>query len=152
MGQKVTPTSLRLGLNRHFDSCYYQEIHYADLLAKDLSFQSYVQSFLNRIGVAKGRIFSDISFKKQNTYMFVFPEKLHQQLGRATSKNARSARREGSESRRDTKSFTHLRDGQHAYFSYRAPFQSTHYSHALTPTIGTHGFGNIPNGATPAIK
>ena len=41
MGQKVNPISLRLEqTNRHFDSCWFNDYNYTNLLNRDINIQS----------------------------------------------------------------------------------------------------------------
>jgi len=82
MGHKVVPTSLRIGLNQNFDSSYFHDIYYSDILAKDLSLQSYFQSLLSGSKISKGRIFSNFSFKKQSVHIFAFPTRSERFIGR----------------------------------------------------------------------
>jgi small subunit ribosomal protein S3 len=53
MGQKVNPIGLRLGINRTWDSRWYAEGNYADLLHEDLKIRKYLQKKLVQAGVAK---------------------------------------------------------------------------------------------------
>ena len=41
MGQKVKPIGLRLGINRTWDSRWFAEKNYSDLLHKDLNVRKY---------------------------------------------------------------------------------------------------------------
>ena len=43
MGQKVNPISLRLGINRTWDSRWFAEDDYADLLLADLEMRKYLE-------------------------------------------------------------------------------------------------------------
>ena len=42
MGQKVKPIGLRLGINRTWDSRWFAEKNYSDLLHKDLKVRKYL--------------------------------------------------------------------------------------------------------------
>ena len=53
MGQKVNPIGLRLGINRTWDSRWYAEGNYADLLHEDLKIRKYLQKKLVQAGVSK---------------------------------------------------------------------------------------------------
>ncbi|MDH3232621.1 MAG: 30S ribosomal protein S3 [Alphaproteobacteria bacterium] len=53
MGQKVNPIGLRVGINRTWDSRWYAEADYADLLHQDLKLRSYLQDRLGQAGVSK---------------------------------------------------------------------------------------------------
>ena len=44
MGQKVNPIGLRLGINRTWDSRWYAEGNYADLLHEDLAIRNLMAS------------------------------------------------------------------------------------------------------------
>jgi len=53
MGQKVNPIGLRLGVNRTWDSRWYADADYGDLLHEDLRIRSYLTKRLSQAGVAK---------------------------------------------------------------------------------------------------
>jgi small subunit ribosomal protein S3 len=53
MGQKVNPIGLRLGINRTWDSRWFSNRDYADLLHQDLKLRKYIQSRLSQAGVSK---------------------------------------------------------------------------------------------------
>ena len=53
MGQKVNPISLRLGINRTWDSRWYADKNYADLLHEDLSIREYLFDNLQQAGITK---------------------------------------------------------------------------------------------------
>jgi small subunit ribosomal protein S3 len=53
MGQKVNPVGLRLGINRTWDSRWYADNGYADLLHEDLALREYLKKRLQGAGVAK---------------------------------------------------------------------------------------------------
>ncbi len=53
MGQKVNPVGLRLGVNRTWDSRWYADSDYGDLLHEDLKIRSYLTKRLSQAGVAK---------------------------------------------------------------------------------------------------
>jgi len=53
MGQKVNPIGLRVGINRTWDSRWYAETDYADLLHQDLKLRAYLQDRLGQAGVSK---------------------------------------------------------------------------------------------------
>ena len=53
MGQKVNPISLRLGINRTWDSRWYAGKNYADLLHEDLSIREYLFDNLQQAGITK---------------------------------------------------------------------------------------------------
>ncbi len=46
MGQKVNPISLRLGINRTWDSRWFAEDDYADLLLADIEMRKYLEKKL----------------------------------------------------------------------------------------------------------
>lgn len=71
MGQKVNPISLRLEkTNRHFDSCWYDDYNYTDLLLRDLKIKNYFSSVLNQIKYPEGRILIENLPKKSNINLF----------------------------------------------------------------------------------
>jgi small subunit ribosomal protein S3 len=53
MGQKVNPISLRLGINRTWDSRWYSEKEYALLLHQDREMREFIKENLNQAGVSK---------------------------------------------------------------------------------------------------
>jgi small subunit ribosomal protein S3 len=53
MGQKVNPVGLRLGINRTWDSRWYADEGYANLLHEDLVLREYLKKRLIGAGVAK---------------------------------------------------------------------------------------------------
>ncbi len=53
MGQKVNPIGLRLGINRTWDSRWYADEHYGDLLHEDLKLRRYLNSKLSQAGVSR---------------------------------------------------------------------------------------------------
>jgi len=53
MGQKVNPISLRLGINRTWDSRWYADKNYADLLHEDIKIREYLFDNLQQAGITK---------------------------------------------------------------------------------------------------
>ena len=53
MGQKVNPTSLRLGVNRTWDSRWYADDKYADYLHEDVKIKEMLKEKLAQAGVSK---------------------------------------------------------------------------------------------------
>ncbi|MCH8236645.1 MAG: 30S ribosomal protein S3 [Proteobacteria bacterium] len=53
MGQKVNPIGLRLGINRTWDSRWYAEKNYAELLHADLEIRRFLFDRLSQAGVSK---------------------------------------------------------------------------------------------------
>ncbi len=53
MGQKVNPIGLRLGINRTWDSRWYADSEYADLLHEDIRLRNYLKKRLSQAGVSK---------------------------------------------------------------------------------------------------
>ena len=53
MGQKINPVGLRLGINRTWDSRWYADRDYADLLHSDLKLRSFLHSRLQQAGVSR---------------------------------------------------------------------------------------------------
>lgn len=71
MGQKVNPISLRLEkTNRHFDSCWYDDYNYTDLLLQDLKIKNYFKTVLNQIAYPEGRILLENLPKKIHINLF----------------------------------------------------------------------------------
>ena len=53
MGHKVNPIGLRVGINRTWDSRWYADRDYADLLEEDVKIRKYLNGKLNQAGVSK---------------------------------------------------------------------------------------------------
>ena len=53
MGQKVNPIGLRLGINRTWDSRWYAEDKYGDMLHEDIKLREYLFDKLNQAGISK---------------------------------------------------------------------------------------------------
>ena len=53
MGQKVNPVGLRLGINRTWDSRWYADSEYGDLLHEDLKIRAFLRRRLSQAGVSK---------------------------------------------------------------------------------------------------
>jgi len=74
MGQKANPISLRLNLNRSFDSCWYSDTNsgYSKFLGKELQLRKYISSLFSSLGpnIQKGRISFQFYQKKLIIYYF----------------------------------------------------------------------------------
>ncbi|WP_340117041.1 30S ribosomal protein S3 [Pelagibius sp. 7325] len=53
MGQKVNPIGLRLGINRTWDSRWFADDNYAELLHEDLAIRKYLRKRLQQAGVSR---------------------------------------------------------------------------------------------------
>ena len=53
MGQKVNPIGFRLGINRTWDSRWYAEDNYAELLHEDLRIRDFLRDRLSQAGVSR---------------------------------------------------------------------------------------------------
>ncbi len=53
MGQKVNPIGLRLGINRTWDSRWYADAQYGELLHEDIKLRKYLFDRLSQAGVSK---------------------------------------------------------------------------------------------------
>ena len=53
MGQKVNPIGLRLGINRTWDSRWFADSQYADLLHEDIKLRKYLSDRLAQAGVSR---------------------------------------------------------------------------------------------------
>jgi small subunit ribosomal protein S3 len=53
MGQKVNPIGLRLGINRTWDSRWFADANYADLLHEDLAIREFLRKRLKQAGVSR---------------------------------------------------------------------------------------------------
>lgn len=73
MGQKVNPISLRLEkTNRHFDSCWYDDYNYTDLLLQDYKINNYLKTVLDQIQYPEGRLLIENLPKKTNLNLFYY--------------------------------------------------------------------------------
>ena len=73
MGQKVNPISLRLEkTNRHFDSCWYDDYNYTDLLLQDYKIKTYFKTVLKQINYPEGRVLVEKSGKKTSINLFYY--------------------------------------------------------------------------------
>ena len=52
MGQKVNPTGLRLGINRTWDSRWFADDNYADLLLADIEIRKFLTKKLAAAGIS----------------------------------------------------------------------------------------------------
>lgn len=53
MGQKVNPIGMRVGINRTWDSRWFDDKNYADKLIQDLELKKYIQEKLKAAGISK---------------------------------------------------------------------------------------------------
>jgi len=53
LGQKVNPVGLRLGINRTWDSNWFDERSFADKLKEDINIRKYVRARLEHAGISK---------------------------------------------------------------------------------------------------
>ena len=53
MGQKINPNSLRLGIIRNWNSCWYSKNDYAGLLRQDYNLRKFLNERLGQAGVSK---------------------------------------------------------------------------------------------------
>ncbi|HPQ02248.1 MAG TPA: 30S ribosomal protein S3, partial [Bacillota bacterium] len=56
MGQKVNPIGLRLGINRTWESTWYSDKNYAELLHEDLKLRKYIKNRLYAASVSRIQI------------------------------------------------------------------------------------------------
>ena len=52
MGQKVNPIGLRLGVNKTWDSTWFDEKNYANKLHEDIIIRNYINNKLNKASVS----------------------------------------------------------------------------------------------------
>lgn len=53
MGQKINPNSLRLGIIRNWNSCWFSKNNYAELLRQDIEIRKFFNTRLEQAGVSK---------------------------------------------------------------------------------------------------
>ena len=78
MGQKTNPISLRLHIDRHFDSCWYPAYssEYGQYLHTDLNIREYLKSLFKTLGFHTGRIHVQFYPKKLAIHYFFHPDPL----------------------------------------------------------------------------
>ena len=78
MGQKTNPISLRLHIDRHFDSCWYPGHYseYGQYLHTDLNIREYLKSLFKTLGFHTGRIHVQFYPKKLDIHYFFHPDPL----------------------------------------------------------------------------
>lgn len=79
MGQKVTPISLRLHVNRDIDACWYTERKYDTSLLEDMHLRSYIGSTIKGTDLLSGRTLIHRFPSSTYAYTFVTPKVLHKQ-------------------------------------------------------------------------
>ena len=81
MGQKANPVSLRLKTtNKNFDSCWYSDLHYSNLLSLEFRARSYIEKVFDQIQYPKPLISLSLIPKRGKVLMFYLnPERLRGQ-------------------------------------------------------------------------
>ena len=73
MSQKINPISLRLQeTNRFFDSCWYSDNYYTELVCRDIKMQMYLNSILKQLSYPTARLFIQNIPKKLKISVFYF--------------------------------------------------------------------------------
>ena len=76
MGQKINPISLRLEqTNKQFDSCWFNEYNYTNLINKDIKIKSYINFVLNQIKYSSARFFIQNLPNKIKVHVFFLIQK-----------------------------------------------------------------------------
>ena len=52
MGQKVNPTSLRVGINKYWQSTWYEKKDYSTLLKEDYKIRNYIEKNYSIAGIS----------------------------------------------------------------------------------------------------
>ena len=86
MGQKINPISLRININRNFDSCWFQDnpTKYSELLHKDLNIREYLKSLFSHVGIHTGRITFQFFQKKLIIHYFFYDSQKKNILKKST--------------------------------------------------------------------
>lgn len=71
MGQKANPISLRLNINRDFESSWYQDLNYSNILKHELSIRNYMLNLFSFMSVYQGRILFQFFPKKLIIHSFI---------------------------------------------------------------------------------
>ena len=112
MGQKVNPISLRLEkTNRHFDSCWYSDYNYTNLLLQDLKIKNYLKTILHQIQFPEGRVSIENLPNKTNISLFY-----HNPSNSRRKKNIRFQLQNYKDNNKNTKNKT--KSFQKRYFSF----------------------------------
>ena len=84
MGQKINPISLRLEqTNRQFDSCWFNDYNYTNLINKDIKVKSYINRILNQIKYSSARFFiQNLPNKTKVHVFFLNPKTLRKSVSR----------------------------------------------------------------------
>ncbi len=84
MGQKINPISLRLEqTNRQFDSCWFNDYNYTNLINKDIKVKSYINRILNQIKYSSARFFiQNLPNKTKIHVFFLNPKTLRKSVSR----------------------------------------------------------------------
>ena len=84
MGQKINPISLRLEqTNRQFDSCWFNDYNYTNLINKDIKVKSYINGILNQIKYSSARFFiQNLPNKTKVHVFFLNPKTLRKSVSR----------------------------------------------------------------------
>ena len=84
MGQKINPISLRLEqTNRQFDSCWFNDYNYTNLINKDIKIKSYINLVLNQIKYSSARFFiQNLPNKTKVHVFFLNPKTLRKGVSR----------------------------------------------------------------------
>ncbi len=81
MGQKVSPIGLRVGINRDWESRWYAEKDYADLLHEDIKIRKYLQNYYKNAACSK----IEIERSKNRIKITVYTAKPGMVIGREGS-------------------------------------------------------------------
>jgi len=78
MGQKTNPISLRLNIDRHFDSCWYpgRPSDYGHYVQTDFNIRDYLKSLFQSLGLHTGRMNVQMFPKKLHIHYFFHPDPL----------------------------------------------------------------------------
>jgi ribosomal protein S3 len=84
MGQKINPISLRLEqTNKQFDSCWFNQYNYTNLINKDIKIKSYINFVLNQIKYSSARFFiQNLPNKIKVHVFFLNPKTLRKSVSR----------------------------------------------------------------------
>ena len=96
MGQKTNAISLRLNINRNYDSCWFQDksFEYGKLLQQDLKIREYIKSLFQFVGINTGRISIQI-FPKKLVLHYLFHD-TDQKSRKSSNKKYKMTSRNGS--------------------------------------------------------
>ena len=70
MAQKINPIALRLNTNLNFDSCWYNNSNYVNLLIRDIKVKNYINLILKKMKFCHARFLIENLHNKHKINVF----------------------------------------------------------------------------------